>query len=211
MAEDVYQINFSGEIAPGFEADSVKLQIAKLFKANDKQIEIFFSGKKVVVKNKVDLATAKKYYATLAKLGAVCQVQSMSTGETISISTAKAQSSSPQDGGNVSTANVKPRASFVQVSEPTEKKPQATRTEGKADSPISDAHKVWSSQVEKNAPNWGLAAAGAPIDSIPRHKEYVNPDISNLSLAEQNEQATNSKQKPPLVNIDVSHLSILDD
>lgn len=78
----LYQIVFSGETAKGWEVDTVKKNLAKLFKADHKIIATLFSGHPVVIKQGIDRGAAMKYVATLAGFGGVCRAQLMPVVET---------------------------------------------------------------------------------------------------------------------------------
>ena len=72
-----FELVFKGEIVEDFAVDQVKENVAKLFKANHAQVVKMFSGNVVVLRNRLDDATAKKYQAILLKHGAVCNIRAM--------------------------------------------------------------------------------------------------------------------------------------
>jgi hypothetical protein len=74
--DKAYKLVFKGEILPGFELDTVKINVAKLFKTDVAKIERLFSGSRVVIKDNIDLATAKKYEMAMQSKGAVCSIVS---------------------------------------------------------------------------------------------------------------------------------------
>ena len=71
MSQGKYQIIVSGQIIEGFELDTVKANIAKLFKSDIFKVEPLFSGQPVVVKKELDEADAKKYMLALKQAGLV--------------------------------------------------------------------------------------------------------------------------------------------
>ena len=75
---DMYEVAFSGQIAEGAELDTVKSNIAKMFKADDTKLAQLFSGKRIVIKKNIDQQTAAKYEAAMKKAGAVCEVLNLS-------------------------------------------------------------------------------------------------------------------------------------
>ena len=66
-----YDIYFAGQIVDGFDDASVRKNVARLFKADEKTLTRLFSGKPQLLKRGVDKSTALKYKAALNKAGAV--------------------------------------------------------------------------------------------------------------------------------------------
>ena len=77
---DVFEVAFSGEIAPGADLSQVRASVGKMFKADETKLDQLFSGKRIVIKKNIDEQTALKYKAALSKAGAVCEVLRISTG-----------------------------------------------------------------------------------------------------------------------------------
>lgn len=82
MASQLYQIVFSGEVAYGWEVDTVKKKLSRLFNADPKVIATLFSGRPVVIKQGIDRDAAAKYMAALASAGGVGHAQPMPVAET---------------------------------------------------------------------------------------------------------------------------------
>jgi hypothetical protein len=82
MALQLYQIVFSGEVANGWEVDTVKKNLSRLFNADPKVIATLFSGRPMVIKQGIDRDAALKYMATLASAGGVSRAQPMPAAET---------------------------------------------------------------------------------------------------------------------------------
>lgn len=82
MALQLFNIVFSGEVAEGWDVNTVKKNLAKLFKANHKVIATLFSGHPVVIKQGIEWDAAMKYIATLASIGGVCRAQLLPVAET---------------------------------------------------------------------------------------------------------------------------------
>jgi len=77
-----HRIIFSGEVAPGFEPDAVKRQLARRMKLTPEQVEKLFSGRRIILKKDLDAASAAAYTKTLEKLGAVAAVEPPPPGRT---------------------------------------------------------------------------------------------------------------------------------
>jgi len=72
MGNKYYKITFSGEILDGKNPISVKNYLRNLLKLNHAQAELLFSGKTVIIKKKVNAATAKKCKSLFERVGAIC-------------------------------------------------------------------------------------------------------------------------------------------
>lgn len=77
MTERRYRVVFEGEILDGMQVEEVKRGLATLFRANEAQIERFFSGKRLAIKKDVDHETAMKYLQAFERAGAVCKVEEL--------------------------------------------------------------------------------------------------------------------------------------
>src|SRR5450759_3893091 len=82
MALQLYQIVFSGEVANGWEVDTVKRNLSTLFNADPEVIAMLFSGRPVVIKQGIDRDAAMKYMAALASAGGISRAQPMPVAET---------------------------------------------------------------------------------------------------------------------------------
>ena len=215
MADELYQVSFSGDIDPKFDIVDVKSQIAKMFKASDQQMMAFFSGRKVVIKNKLDLTTAKKYYLTLAKVGAICTVESMATGAPVRFEAA-APKPAPAPEPVSKEPKPEPVSNEAQSALPEAAVEEITMTaavpgsDAEAEAQDSDVEATpWSKQVTKNSPNWGISAAGEAIENLASDAELVNPDISGLSMAALGENLSEAAAEVAPVEVDISGLSVM--
>ncbi len=74
MADQRFAVVFSGQLVDGAERDSVRDNLAKLFKVEPAKVAKMFTGKPVLIKKDLDEAKAKNYKAALAKAGAVAEI-----------------------------------------------------------------------------------------------------------------------------------------
>ena len=72
MSEKRYNVEFSGQIIPGWDLDEVKANLANLLKADEEKIFKLFSGSRFVIKKNVDHQTAIKINNVLKDAGADC-------------------------------------------------------------------------------------------------------------------------------------------
>lgn len=70
MADARYKIVFEGELMPGAALDSVKENLARLFKSDADKIDALFSGRPVALKRDLEDGEADKYLAALQRAGA---------------------------------------------------------------------------------------------------------------------------------------------
>jgi uncharacterized protein len=74
MPEKLYNLEFSGQIIPGWDIDEVKANLAKLLKANEEKILKLFSGDRFLIKKNVDQQTVIKINNVLKDAGADCMI-----------------------------------------------------------------------------------------------------------------------------------------
>jgi len=78
MADQQYQVVFRGEIAPDTRIETVKANLAKLFKTDDASIERLFAGKTMVLKKGLSRENGERYRTLLEQAGALCEVVPLS-------------------------------------------------------------------------------------------------------------------------------------
>jgi thioredoxin-related protein len=79
MTAQRYRVVFEGEILDGLQFEEVKRGLVALVKANEAQIERFFSGKRLAIKEDVDHETAMKYVKAFERVGAICRMEALET------------------------------------------------------------------------------------------------------------------------------------
>ena len=72
MSEKLYNIEFTGQVIPGWDINEVKANLAKLLKASEEKIYKLFSGGRFVIKKNVDHQTAIKINNVFKDAGADC-------------------------------------------------------------------------------------------------------------------------------------------
>ncbi|GAK59985.1 hypothetical protein U27_06972 [Candidatus Vecturithrix granuli] len=75
MRGEQYTVMFSGEIQPGQQIETVKNNIAALFKLPVEKCEYLFTGNPVTIKTNLDYQAALKYQKAFEQRGAVCQIK----------------------------------------------------------------------------------------------------------------------------------------
>ncbi len=232
----MFELVFEGQIVDGLALATVKANMARLFKASDEKIVKMFGSSRVVLKNKLDKATALKYQAVLKKNGAICKIAAMRpmgavTGSSEARSVKRAPSGEPAAVARPASAHGK--ASFTL---PDDKPPVSSRlrpSPGTRTSQLPIAGEkvdeilagvgvdlapvgvlLGERKKEVRAPELkhldaiSLAPAGVDLE---RHKEVEAPlfaHIDRISVAPVGSDLVDAKELPPLPSLDVSHLSI---
>lgn len=74
-----FQIVFQGQVRPGYTLEQARTRLGQLFQAPERQLDILFSGTRVVIKQGLDEASAAKYREAIERAGALCLVEPMQT------------------------------------------------------------------------------------------------------------------------------------
>lgn len=70
-----FDVLFAGQLLEGHDASAVRLQLARLFKADEATLDKLFSGKPQILKRDADEATARKYQEAMAAAGALARLR----------------------------------------------------------------------------------------------------------------------------------------
>lgn len=185
MAEGEYQVVFRGELVGDRPEETVRQQLAALFKMPAGKVEALFSGKPVVVKRNLDEATARKFEAAFRKAGAVCELrgpQGAASGET----TAAAPQPAPAAREPAEPASGKRRGSMVAAGDPNQTLLDVevpASLEGlevdESDAPLAPPDATPAPEIDTS--ELGVADNGGDLSE---HKPQSPPDIdiSGLSL-----------------------------
>ncbi len=198
-ASVMYQLVFRGEWEAGLDEASARERARGLFKANDAQLEKMFSGDRVVIKNRLDDAAARKYQAAMKKNGLVAHIEPMQQAR--GATTDKEQSGpsgddQPRQGAPSPASGSAPAASAgsgVSV-EPGDRLPVAGE---KVDSILSGSD----------------LSLGAPGEQLGKPREEPEPVFEHLddwSVAPPGEDLGPEREEPEAPTPDVSHLSLDD-
>ena len=106
MADQLFEVAFSGKINDGADLDEVKARVGKMFNADDAKIAQLFSGRRVVIKKNIDRATAAKYKTALNRAGAECEVVPMGGSETAAAAADASSPAAPAAAASTAAASV---------------------------------------------------------------------------------------------------------
>ncbi|SDT95868.1 hypothetical protein [Halopseudomonas salegens] len=185
MAE--FQVVFQGEIQAGVDAELARSAVGQLFQLSDGNLERLFSGKRIVIKQGLDAATADKYRQAIERAGAVCVVEPMAS-ETDAAPTAKPASEAPasaesaeESAGTASKGSkLEPRDSFM------------------------------AAFTEVDAPDYDIAPVGSDLQEQYRDYTPLDIDLAALSLAPVGSDMGEMKKDQTADVPDTSHLKLQD-
>lgn len=189
----MYQLVFKGQCTAGVDVAVARANVAKVFKANDTQLDRMFSGERVIIRNKLDDDAAAKYQAALAKQGIVVHIEAMSP---------PADQPAPaavQAPGQADTARPQPHPEAPA-------KPAA----GPSVEP-GDRLPVAGERVDQLLAGSSLSL-GRPGETLGHPREFEARTFANLdswSLAPAGERLVEAEERPPVAVPDVSHLDVL--
>ncbi len=182
---DRYEIAFSGQLVPGAQLEQVKANLAKLFQADAQRIAMLFSGRRIVIKNNLDAASAEKYRATLARAGALIEVLAM-----------------PVEVGEVELAA--PPA----VQAPGEAGVQQPASAPAGRLTVVPRDEYMAAFAEVDAPDFGIAPLGDDLLDDKPEPQAPPLDLSQFSLAPVGSDMEQARAEPDAAVPDISHLKL---
>ena len=165
-----FDIYFLGEMLPDTDPDTVKRQVAKLFKVSEDAVDRLFSGKPLRVKQAVDADAASRYRAAFRDAGALLEIvpngspppqrraAEPAESNVVDITTAADDMPEPSAGGDMSLAE-----------------PGATIDHTPAPPPAD----IDTSELSAQPPNSG-SLEDCRVDKEP----YPIPDISHMQIVD---------------------------
>lgn len=202
----MYQLVFKGECTTGTELGAARANAQTLFKASLDQVDRMFSGKPVVIRNKLDEAQAVKYRQVLHKHGMVAYVERMPGADKPAPS--QEQSAPPPSAGRSREAEPKPAPKA-----PPGEAPEAPSRGGSGHGPATepgDRPNVAGDKVDGILAGSSLSLDPVGI-TLAEPKEAEPPMFQHLddwTLAPAGTDLAEKKQVPPPPVPDVSHLSL---
>lgn len=191
MSAVLYEIAFQGELTAGADAQQTRQNLMRLFQADEQRIAVLFSGRRMIIKNRLDAATAERYRATLAQAGALVEVVPMAeTGE-----------SAPETPVPAAT----PTAAAAPVTAAAA--PVAPAAQGTLSVAPRDA--VMAAFVDVQAPDFGLAPVGADLQDQAAPVAPSRVDLSHLSLAPVGSDLGPTEAALPVAVPDTDHLALV--
>lgn len=207
----MFQLVFRGECTPGTDPETARSNARTLFKANADQIVKMFSGQPVVIRNRLEEVQAEKYRGVLHKHGMVAyvvQMEGQMEGQVEGrMEGAVAPKSSP-------AAESEPEAGeppAAQPSPPPVEKASTGSTDTVKVEP-GDRPNVAGEKVDSILAGSGLTLDPVGV-TFEQHKEAQAPMFEHLdewTLAPPGSELVEHRETPPPKVPDVSHLSLAD-
>lgn len=177
----LFEIAFQGQVRPGVTLEQAKARIGQLFQVGDEQLQVLFSGRRVVIKQGLDEAAADKYKQAIERAGAICIVDTMGQESApATVAPAAADSSAVGSGSGQSGSAVRPR----------------------------DAYMAAFSEVE--APDFDIAPVGADMQDEYEEFVALPVDLSALSLAPPGSDLEQLRPDVKPVTPNIDHLKLQD-
>ncbi len=193
----MFQLIFRGECQPGTDVQTARNNARTLFKASPDQLERMFSGRPVVIRNRLEQDQAEKYRAVLARHGMVAHVEPMAT----------AAPEAPAEPARPAPASAPPPEPEKPVRQPpTGDDGVALRTEP------GDRLPVAGDRVETilAGSRLTLDPAGTRLAEEQDVSEPIFDHLDDWTLAPAGTDLGVRRDTPPPIIPDVSHLSLED-
>lgn len=208
MSEQHFELAFYGKLVEGADLQQTKEQVAQLFKAGVEQVERMFTGNRVVIRNKLDEDTAKKYLIALKKRGADCQIEIM--GQPGVAVTFDAPVASPPPAADTSTYSPPPAEAASQSRSPETPAAAVKKTASAKPGMSVTGLPIVGERVDDilSATHFDLAPVGTRMED---EKPEVHADLhalDNVTLAPPGSVLVEKKEQPPVSVPDTSHLSL---
>jgi len=199
----MFQLVFKGECTSGTETQTARRNAQALFKASVEQLDRMFSGQPVVIRNKLEQAQAEKYRAVLEKHGMVAYVQPMPGTEA-----EKAPEPTPKPAPAPA-----PSAESVSPSARPESSPAPAAKGKSVEVEPGDRLPVAGEKVDDILAGSGLTLdpAGVTLAEAEEEQAPMFEHLDEWSLAPAGSDIGVERDLPPPVVPDVSHLSLADD
>lgn len=195
----MFQLVFRGECQPGTDVATARNNARTLFKASVEQVERMFSGRPVVIRNRLEKDQAEKYRDVLARHGMIAYVESMEPQEPAPAPQPAA--SDPERSGSESETRVAPGAVSGSGSgpavEPGDRLPVAGERADEVlagstlhldpvGTRLEPARQV-EAPVFEHLDEWTVAPAGTELGVERDVPPPVVPDVSHLSLVDEDD------------------------
>lgn len=184
-----FEVVFHGQARPGVDAAQARARIGQLFQVDGRQLDVLFSGRRIVIKQGLDEAAADKYRQAIERAGALCEIHPVGT-----------EQAAPEP------PSAPPAAAAVPVAPAAAPEP----------TPVSSAAPVprdeyMAAFVDVEAPDLPLAELGADMQESYRDYAPLDLDLSAFSLAEVGSDLEQLPRETPPAAPDTSHLRVIDE
>lgn len=180
----IFEVVFQGEVQPGTEVAEARARIGQLFQVDDRQLDMLFSGRRIVIKQGLDEAAADKYRQAIERAGARCEIQLMGAAPpqpTAQRPAAQQSETVPAPRPSAAGSGSAPRDEFAAAFADVEA-PELPLAPLGAD--MQDSYPDYAPlPIDLSALT--LAPLGSDLDQLPRAPAPPAPDTGHLSLADE--------------------------
>ncbi|SDT05444.1 hypothetical protein SAMN05216271_3464 [Halopseudomonas sabulinigri] len=178
-----FEIVFQGQVQPGTPEDQARARIGQLFQVAGEQLDMLFSGRRIVIKQGLDEAAAAKYRTAIERAGALCSIELMEPAEAV------------------------PASALAPAAEPA----PTPITSGKAAGKLVPRDEYMAAFADVEAPDFDIAPLGADLQDDYEAPAPLPIDLSALSLAPVGSDMGELKRDLPEVVPNTDHLKLQDD
>lgn len=197
----MFQLIFRGECQPGTDIEAARNNARALFKASVEQVDRMFSGRPVVIRNRLEQDQAEKYRAVLARHGMIAHVETMEESKPAS----PASSPSPEaEAGKKKEPAKQPAGSAVGDRSAAGAGPQLEP---------GDRLPVAGDKVDDllAGSRLGLEPTGVRLSEERHDPAPMFQHLDEWTIAPAGTDLGVEREAPPPVVPDVSHLSLVDE
>lgn len=173
----LFEIAFQGQVRSGVTQEQARVRIGQLFQVGGEQLDVLFSGRRVVIKQGLDEAAAEKYRQAIERAGALCNIDPMGGVPTPREPSAQAAAVTPAAPRSAS-AGPEPRDAYMAAFRDVEAPDFGVAPVG---SDIQDEYDSFTPlPIDLSA--LSLAPPGADLDELKRDTEARIPNTDHLKL-----------------------------
>ena len=175
----VFEVVFHGQVRADVAPEQARARIGQLFQVGDRQLEMLFSGRRIVIKQGLDQAAAEKYRQAIERAGALCDICPM----------ADSAAEPPAPAAPSATPATQRRQTSVQ---PRDEYMAAFKDVDAPDLPIAplgaDMQDSYADPVPPNIDLSALSLAppGSDLEQLKPSPPPSAPDTSHLRLTDDN-------------------------
>ena len=171
----LFEIVFQGQVKAGVAPEQARQRLGQLFQAGEQQLDILFSGRRIVIKQGLDQASADKYRQAIERAGAVCLIEPMGGPTGASEPSVNTASAAQHVAGKVV-----PRDEYMAAFSDVEAPDFGIAPLG-AD--LQDEYQDYT-PLPLDLSALSLAPAGADLEEIKRNDAVVVPSTAHLNLVD---------------------------
>lgn len=172
-----FEVVFHGEVEPGIDEAQARARIGQLFQVDDRQLDMLFSGRRIVIKQGLDETAAAKYRQAIERAGARCEVQQTGAAPASPAVTPAPSAPAPQPTTRRAVPRDNYAAAFADVVAP--------------DLPLAPLGADMQDSYPEHAPldidlsALTLAPPGSDLEQLPTAPPPPAPDTGHLRVADE--------------------------